>query len=35
MNLQKPDDMLVEPWWVTVLGCLALATLFWILLIGT
>jgi hypothetical protein len=28
MNIYKSSDVLTEPWWVTVAGCLAFAALF-------
>ena len=35
MNLQNTDDPVVEAWWVTILGRLALATLFALALVAT
>jgi hypothetical protein len=34
MNLQNSDDSQTEPWWVTILGCLAFAALFALALIA-
>jgi len=35
MNLQNTDDHVVEPWWVTILGCLLLAALLALALVAT
>src|SRR5262245_35234543 len=35
MKLQNTDDCLVEPWWVTILGCVTLAILFALALVAT
>lgn len=34
MNFQKQDDIQTEPWWVTILGCLAFAALLALALIA-
>jgi len=34
MNFQEQEDILHEPWWVTVMGCLTLAVLYAFMLIA-
>jgi len=34
MKFQNADDLVVEPWWMTILGCLVLAALFALALVA-
>jgi len=35
MKSLNADDLVAEPWWVTILGCLVLAALFALALVAT